>query len=164
MKNVHGSIWWFNNSWLWTPCLSTSLHVIWSQTKPPCLVCHGFYLAPSWLNQKLSQIQCLLPFNYKYDHHFPLNDEHGITQLKSQLMAQFCMINLDPMQKYLGIEFKCTTHGLLFHQTSYVWNFLNEFHMVDSTLACVPIHESICIQHDIGIEPINATLLSMDGR
>jgi hypothetical protein len=79
-------------------------------------------------------------------------------------MAQFRMINLDPMQKYLGVEFKCTTHGLFFHQTSYVWNFLNEFHMVDSTLARVPIHESICIQHDIGIEPINAILLLVDGR
>jgi hypothetical protein len=36
--------------------------------------------------------------------------------------------------------------------------------MVDSTLARVPIHESICIQHDIGIEPINAILLSVEGR
>jgi hypothetical protein len=73
-------------------------------------------------------------------------------------MAQFDMTNLDPMQKYLGVEFKRTTHGLLFHQTSYARNFLNDFHMVSFTLVFVPIHESTCIQHDIGIEPINATI------
>jgi len=95
---------------------------------------------------------------------FLCNDKWRVVQFKSQLMAQFCMTNLDLMQKYLGVEFKCTTHGLFFHQTSYVWNFFNEFHMVDSTLARVPIHESICIQHDIGIEPINAILLSVEGR
>jgi hypothetical protein len=58
---------------------------------------------------------------------------------------------------YLSVEFKRTTNGLLFHQTSYAWHFLNEFHMADSTLARVPIHESTCIQHDIGIELINVS-------
>jgi hypothetical protein len=72
-------------------------------------------------------------------------------------MAQFRMTNLGFVQKYL-VQFKLTTHGLLFHQTSYARNFLNEFHMADSTPICVPMHENTCIQHDIGIEPINATL------
>jgi hypothetical protein len=84
-----------------------------------------------------------------------MNDEQGVAQLKSQLMAQFRMIDLGPMQKYFGVKFKCTTHGLLFHQTSYAQNLLNEFHMVDVTPTRVPMHESTCIQHDIGTKPTN---------
>jgi hypothetical protein len=30
--------------------------------------------------------------------------------------------------------------------------------MVDFALLHIPIHESTCIQHDIGIEPINVTI------
>ncbi len=81
------------------------------------------------------------------------NDKQGIAQLKSQLIAQFCMTNLG-----LGVKFKCTTHSLLLHQTSYAYNLLNEFHMVDSTPAHVPIYESTCLQHDTGTKPINTTL------
>ncbi len=44
-----------------------------------------------------------------------MNDKQGITQLKFQLMAQFHMIDLGFMQKYLGVKFKHTTHGFLLH-------------------------------------------------
>jgi hypothetical protein len=84
-----------------------------------------------------------------------MNDEQGVAQLKYQLMAQFHMTDLGPMQKYFGVKFKHTTHGLLFHQTSYAQNVLNEFHMVDFAPTCVPMHESTCIQRDIGVKPIN---------
>jgi hypothetical protein len=43
------------------------------------------------------------------------NDKQGVAQFKFQFMAQFCMTDLGPLQKYLGVKFKCTTHGLLFH-------------------------------------------------
>jgi hypothetical protein len=50
------------------------------------------------------------------------NDEHEVTNLKSQFMAHFCMIYLGLVWKYHGIKFKRTKCGLLFHQLSYVNN------------------------------------------
>jgi hypothetical protein len=71
-----------------------------------------------------------------------MNDEQGIAQLKSQLIAQCHVTDLGFVQKYLGVKFNHTTHGFLFHQTSYAQNLLDEFHMVDSAPAHVPMHES----------------------
>lgn len=72
------------------------------------------------------------------------NDEQGVANFKSQLMAHFCMIDLGLVWKYRGIKLKCTKSGLLLHQMSYVDNLLHEFHMIDSTSTHVPIHESTC--------------------
>jgi hypothetical protein len=83
------------------------------------------------------------------------NDDRGIAQLKSQLLAQ-SWVNLGHVQKYFGVEFKRTMHSLLLHQTSYACNLLNEFHMADSTPINIPIHGSTYLQHDT--KPINVTL------
>jgi hypothetical protein len=68
-------------------------------------------------------------------------------------MAQFHITNLG-----LGVKVKCTTHGLMLHQASYACNLFNEFHMVNSTPAHVPIHENTRLQHNTSIEPLNITL------
>jgi hypothetical protein len=86
------------------------------------------------------------------------NDKQGVANLKSQLMAYFCMIYLGLVWKYRGIEFKCTKCGLLLHQMSYVDNLLHEFHMIDSTSTYVPIHESTCLWCDTSTKTINATI------
>jgi len=70
------------------------------------------------------------------------NDARGIAHLKFQSMAQFCTTDSGPVQKYLGVKFKHTTHGLLLHQTSDACNLLDEFHMVDCTLAHILMHEA----------------------
>jgi hypothetical protein len=85
------------------------------------------------------------------------NDKQGVAQFKFQLMAKFCMTHLGPIQKYISVKFKHTTHGLLLHHTSYACNLLNEFHIVDCTLVHVLMHESIRFQRDTNTEPINAT-------
>jgi hypothetical protein len=86
------------------------------------------------------------------------NDEQGVAQLKFQLMAQFRMIDSGPVQKYLGVKFERTTHGLLLHQTSNACNLLDEFHMVDCTLAHIFMHESTHFQHDTNTELVNGIL------
>ncbi len=72
-RSVYGSTWWLNNSWHWTFRLSTWSCIIWSPTKPLCLVLQNGLCPPSNpLDQELSWFQSLLPPNYKSDHPFDL--------------------------------------------------------------------------------------------
>jgi hypothetical protein len=55
------------------------------------------------------------------------SDSEGIISLKIALSNEFEMKDFGLMKKFLGIEVTQVHHGILFHQTSYVQNILQEY-------------------------------------
>jgi hypothetical protein len=81
-----------------------------------------------------------------------------VDQLKAQLQSEFAMTNLNLITRYLGVQFHCTSHGLLLQQTAYAHSILALTNMEDSRPTLVPYQDGIILRHFMGSLLVNATL------
>lgn len=79
-----------------------------------------------------------------------------MTQLITDLMMEFSMTNLGPMQKYLGVEFTRTAYGLLLHQTLFISEILHEFTHLDWRPSHIPLNEGLCMHRDTSTTLVDA--------
>jgi hypothetical protein len=81
-----------------------------------------------------------------------------VDQLKAQLQSEFAMTDLNLITRYLGVQFHCTSHGLLLQQTAYAHSILALTNMEDSRPTLVPYQDGIILRHFMGSLSVHATI------
>jgi hypothetical protein len=86
------------------------------------------------------------------------DDPLAISQLQSQLTAEFTMTDLGSVTRYLGVQFQQTRHGLLLHQHDFAMNILLLAQMLDCRPTFVPMAEGTILRRSMNAPTVNAQL------
>lgn len=70
---------------------------------------------------------------------------HLISQLKNQLHKNFKTLDLGPIQRTLGVQFKRNTSGLRMHQTQYALSVVHQFQMDHYAPCHTPLPEGMVL-------------------
>lgn len=84
-----------------------------------------------------------------------MDNMYGITRFKAHPTSAYEMTNLGPLQKFLGIQFIQTKHGILLHQ-EYVHSLLTEYGTLNTPPTSVPISHSIRLSEETRTKPVDA--------
>lgn len=68
------------------------------------------------------------------------------------------MTDLGAVYTYLGVQFLCTTHGLLLHEAMYANKILQELGHLDARLSKIPLDADVQLQCDTETPQVQATL------
>lgn len=83
-------------------------------------------------------IDIVILYLYVVDLFLTRSNSLLVDQLKAQLQSEFSMTNLNLITRYLGVQFHCTSLGLLLQQTAYAHSILALTNMEDSRPTLVP--------------------------
>lgn len=71
-----------------------------------------------------------------------------INSLKALLHKEFRMTDLCHIRKFLGVDFACTSQGMLLHQTQYAHQILQEVRMEESHPTYIPMQEGLQLKKE----------------
>jgi hypothetical protein len=83
------------------------------------------------------------------------NCQNRIQTVKNQLLSQFKMTDLGEIKKYLGVQFSCTTTGLVLHQSNYCHQILDLFDMTHCRPASLPLPNNHQLELKTDTAPVN---------
>ena len=84
-----------------------------------------------------------------------------ITQLKGHLHNNFRTNDLEPIQRYLGVQFERNRTALRMHQTEYAESILQQFGMHDCAPSSTPLPEGTTLSKESATPLVDATLYMM---